>query len=89
MEILGIFIAVVGAGCLLLAFGPVGLRTYIKGAIVTAVPVIGEILNYVGALDLSKFIDAKTASAVLAGVGVLIIIFNDVNKRLYGDNPKV
>lgn len=68
-------------------FGPEGWRTYIKGAVVTAIPVVGAVLQNIQGLDYSKVFDANTAWWILGAVGILIIIFNFLNKRLYGDQP--
>ncbi len=83
------FLAVLAVGFAILTFGPIGWRTHILGAIVAACPVVGELLNYVGGVDWSA-IGAKKeiAAGIGLGVGALIIVFNFVNKRLYGAAPK-
>ena len=84
-----LFLGVLLIGIAILMIGPQGWRTYIKGAIVAAVPGAAEILNYAGSIDLSKFpLTTTQAAAVTAGIGVLIILFNRANKQLYGSTPK-
>lgn len=83
-----ICLAVVLVGVLILVFGPVGWRTYIKGAIVAVVPLGGQLLDFANGFSWNSVLDGKTAMWVMGGVGVLIIIFNAANKRLYGSAPK-
>ncbi len=85
---LALFAGVLLIGAAILMLGPVGWRTYIKGALVTAVPMLAEIFNYFGTLDLSKFpLSTEQSAAIMAAIGVLIIVFNRVNKALYGSVP--
>jgi len=84
-----VFLVVILAGVLLLVFGPVGWRTYCKGAIVAAVPLVGQILDYAQAWSgWNSVLDAKTAMWIMGAVGVLGLIFTNVNRRLYGTTPK-
>lgn len=85
-----VFAAIIVLGILLIAYGPVGWRTHILGAVVAVFPAAGEVLNALGAFDWSKLIsDSKIVAAAGLGVGLLIIIYNSINKSLYGSTPKV
>ncbi len=79
---------ILAAGALILWFGPKGWRTYITGVLATLVPLLGQILDYLNGFGWNQVIDARTAMWTVGAIGVLMIIFNWVNKRLYGSTPK-
>jgi len=83
-----IFVFILAAGALVLWFGPQGWRTYITGVLATAVPLVGQILDYLSGFGWDKVIDGRSAMWTVGAIGVLMIVFNFVNKRLYGDTPK-
>jgi hypothetical protein len=83
-----ICLAVILIGVLLLLFGPVGWRTYVKGLIVAVVPLGGQLLDFANGFSWNSVLDGKTAMWVMGSVGVLIILFNAANKKLYGVEPK-
>jgi hypothetical protein len=84
-----ICLAVILLGVLLLAFGPVGWRTHILGGIAAVFPLGGQLLNWANGFNWDSVLDGKTAMWVLGGVGLLIVIYNFANKKLYGAEPKV
>jgi hypothetical protein len=83
-----IFVFILAAGAAVLWLGPKGWRTYIAGVVATLVPLIGQILNYLSGFGWNQVIDARAAMWTVGAIGVLMIIFNWVNKRLYGKTPK-
>lgn len=83
-----IFALVLIGGGLVLWLGPRGWRTYIAGWLAALVPLTGEILGYLSGFGWNQVLDGKTAMWVAGAIGLLMVVFNSVNKRLYGDVPR-
>ncbi|MEX0853642.1 MAG: hypothetical protein WD036_10240 [Bauldia sp.] len=84
-----IFLVCLALGALVLWFGPRGWRTTIVGWLAALVPLSGEILDYLSGFSWNGVLDGKTAMWVAGAIGVLMIVFNRVNKSLYGSTPRL
>lgn len=90
LNLLALFVVMLVIGLLLWVFGPQGFRTYLQGIIIAIVPLLGELLDYLssGQVNWRAILNGDVATIILVVIGVLIVIYNYGNKKLYGKEPQ-